>query len=263
MRREFKSAFCASGFARRNTATARPAFPSHASRADGIIMAGPTGDSTAKGKGKGRAQDDSAGSVSRPSADTTPRPDREQSSLGTNSGVGGAMAAKAVQVARLCCSEPVEVPPRKTLCLFAVGVAVLAVLRSFLLPVSSRSPVGLDKKPNEPCGHQHKAHSNTSSSTHQYRRTIPSVGIAPLYLRGFALRIWLGYAQQACRGVIGLYHVVECTVEQRATCVAMINRLQYEIPGRRVRSRTYRRTCLVELTADQRCQETALHVPKF
>lgn len=113
-------------------------------------MAGSTGDSTARGKGKGRAQDDSARSVSRPSADTTPRRDQEESSLGANSGVGGGMAAKAIQVARLCCSEPVEVPRRKTICLFAVGVAVLAVLRSLLLPVSSCSPVGLDKKPKKP-----------------------------------------------------------------------------------------------------------------
>lgn len=115
---------------------------SHKPLADGkTIMAGPVAHSTAKGKGKGKAQDDSAGSVSKPSADTTPRPDREEPSLGASSGVGGAMAAKAVQVAKLCCSEPVELPRRKTLCLLAMVVAVLAVMRSVLLPVSSCSPV--------------------------------------------------------------------------------------------------------------------------
>eukprot|EP00904_Undaria_pinnatifida_P000222 jgi/Undpi1/101/HiC_scaffold_1.g00101.m1 len=105
-------------------------------------MTGPARDSTGKGKGKAKPKDDSVGSMSRPAAETTPRSDREESSLGANSansGVGGAMAAKALEVAKLCCSEPVEVPQRKTLFVLAVVVAVLAVFRSLLLPVPGDS----------------------------------------------------------------------------------------------------------------------------
>lgn len=131
-------------------------------------MTGPARDSTGKGKGKAKPKDDSVGSMSRPVAETTPRSDREESSLGANSansGVGGAMAAKALEVAKLCCSEPVEVPQRKTLLVLAMVVAVLAVFRSLLLPVSCCSPARWTRYSNQ----RNRTYSSVTSNANVYR----------------------------------------------------------------------------------------------
>lgn len=99
-------------------------------------MTGPGGQDTGVGKGKGKSRGDAGGSAARPAGETTPRPGQQSEPRLTHSAGGGPMALRAARLAGLYCSGPVEAPRRGTICAFAVLVAVLALLRSFFLPVS-------------------------------------------------------------------------------------------------------------------------------
>lgn len=110
-------------------------------------MAGPE---TGKGKEKSRSRVDSPDvrptTYSAAVGETTPRPGRPRDSALSSrrdfSSVGGAnnsLVTRAARLVRLWSSEPVEAPQPKTILLFALIVALLALLRSILLPMGVSS----------------------------------------------------------------------------------------------------------------------------
>lgn len=110
-----------------------------------VHMAGPEGEVTGKGKGKSRG-----GSTAGPDrrGENTPPLDQEGSrtlAAGAASGTARSRSKVIALSARLCLGdtsmEEMEAPRRKTVCVFAFFVAVLALLRNFLLPVSSKCPI--------------------------------------------------------------------------------------------------------------------------
>lgn len=113
-------------------------------------MAGPNEGATGRGKGKGTGRDGGGSATGAgpgsgvgeplPGEITPPstRPGVGQAGTpkqrGSRAGVGRGVRVLG-ELARRCC-EPVEAPRVKPLCMLFVCVAVLAVCRSLLLPVS-------------------------------------------------------------------------------------------------------------------------------
>ncbi|CAN0183651.1 unnamed protein product [Ectocarpus sp. 6 AP-2014] len=93
-------------------------------------MAGPVGADTGKGKGKGRPRDDGGGSVlSPPQGERTP-PRGEDGRTAAYSSSRSRWAAMWLSTA----NAGVEAPRRKTVCVFAVVVSMMALVKSFLVP---------------------------------------------------------------------------------------------------------------------------------
>ncbi|CAN0077133.1 unnamed protein product [Ectocarpus sp. 12 AP-2014] len=93
-------------------------------------MAGPVGADTGKGKGKGRPRDDGAGSVSSPPQGqrTPPRGDDGRTAAIPSS------RSRWAAIWLSTASAGVEAPRRKTVCVFAVVVSMMALVKSFLVP---------------------------------------------------------------------------------------------------------------------------------
>lgn len=104
-----------------------------------VSMAGPEGEGAGKGKGKSRGL--GGGSTAGPDrgGENTPPLDQEGSrTLAAASAGTPRSRSKLASAVQLCLGdmEEMEAPRRKTVCLFAMFVSALALLRSFLLPVS-------------------------------------------------------------------------------------------------------------------------------
>lgn len=107
-------------------------------------MAG-ANEETGKGKGKGRVRATSGSSSnvateprSQPPGEMTPPTTKQIPHQRTPSGAG-AMGRTVVEEAFRRLSEPVKAPRVKPTCVFAAIVAVLAVCRGILLPVSCKT----------------------------------------------------------------------------------------------------------------------------
>ncbi|CAB1096384.1 unnamed protein product [Ectocarpus sp. CCAP 1310/34] len=88
-------------------------------------MAGPVGEDAGKGKGKGRPRDDGGGSVSSP-------PQGERTPLRGEDRKSSAISFSRSRWAAIWLST--EAPRRKTVCVFAVVVSMMALVKSYLVP---------------------------------------------------------------------------------------------------------------------------------